>query len=346
MKRIYLVEYLNYVNENKADIGHGRKVLSDTFKMLSPMYDVVTISSEVYSKDISGLKKNIRIISQHTNGRIKVLLKKLGNIISSFMIAKDSIMWFTNVEWTLLAFMAIYKPKVPIVLTLYRNVVADMDLPGTKFKTLKKHLVKKGLSKADLLVVTNPNLLLANNQIHIPDYYYDDTYEKYQGNEKDTYVVCLGAMRSSKDLRGVVEHFSNTDINVKIIGHFSDKNEYGYLQSHRGKNIEIVDQKLPYDSYYDILSKAEFSIMPYDMKCYKEATSGILLESIFLNTIPIAPSEILKENMIDGIGYSNINELPTKYNVLHERGLNVKNNTKPYELAYLRSILFEKLNEI
>ena len=45
------------------------------------------------------------------------------------------------------------------------------------------------------------------------------------------------------------------------------------------------------------------------MKVYEGRTSGVLLESIFVGTIPIAPKRLLEENEVRGIGYETLDEI-------------------------------------
>ena len=45
------------------------------------------------------------------------------------------------------------------------------------------------------------------------------------------------------------------------------------------------------------------------MEQYQCRTSGVLIESLFMNTTAIAPEQLLQENHIKGIGYKNIEEL-------------------------------------
>ncbi len=42
---------------------------------------------------------------------------------------------------------------------------------------------------------------------------------------------------------------------------------------------------------------------------YQSRTSGVLIESLFLDTVAIAPKQLLAENQIGGIGYDRIEEL-------------------------------------
>jgi hypothetical protein len=133
-------------------------------------------------------------------------------------------------------------------------------------------------------------------------------------------------MRSSKDLRGILAAFNDTDIPVWIVGNFENKSEYEYLKSHAVNNFHIENRALDYDEYYRLIAESRFLIMPYDMSFCKDATSGILLKNIFLNSIPIAPLKLLAYNSVSGIGYERLTDLPKTYLALLEFGEKVENH--------------------
>ena len=45
------------------------------------------------------------------------------------------------------------------------------------------------------------------------------------------------------------------------------------------------------------------------MKQYQNRTSGVLLESLYVGSIPVAPSGLLDQNKLPGIGYGDLKEL-------------------------------------
>lgn len=67
------------------------------------------------------------------------------------------------------------------------------------------------------------------------------------------------------------------------------------------------------------------------MDCYKGATSGVLLESIFLKSIPVAPQKLLDYNGINGIGYGDLEEINTNTFV---KQLTNENNLDKYMFDY------------
>ena len=144
----------------------------------------------------------------------------------------------------------------------------------------------------------------------MPDYYYsEEKYAKYLGVKKQHKVVCLGAMNPYKKLEELVEVFNKNGMSMEIKGYFYDEKRYERLTKIKKDNITIENRILNEEEYYSILAEAQYSILPYDMQQYGGRTSGVLQESIFMECIPIAPYQLLKENGSVGIGYGELSDL-------------------------------------
>lgn len=334
-------EYLNYVNESGEPLGHGKKVLNEAIELVQNKYPVSCTASEAYKPSkFKGQYKKLDAIPNRL-GSAKLNERIFTNIRETLNDSTENVVWFTNVEWRLLAYLGIKPTRKSIVITVYRDILSDILNGKARLKSVKAFLIKRGLRKIKLVIVTNPNLKIHENQVYLPDYYYSEKYVALRNVEKRERILCVGSMRKSKDLRGVLKAFNGTDIPVWIVGNFEDKNELEYLKANAGKNFHLEDRVLEYDEYYRMIAESRFTIMPYDMSFYKDATSGILLETMFLNSIPIAPQRLLTYNSVDGIGYVNISELPNKYDELLERGKMVVNSSEEYE----EEIIFKKLND-
>lgn len=310
MRSVTVVEYLNYVNECGEAIGHGKKVLSEAVELLKDDFDVHCIASEAYRPEGFALDKALPRLNQSagevTNGAI------LNQIKAVFAAVRTDVVWFTNVDWVLLAYLAFFKPRaVKVMATLYRDYATDISQGGSKVRRVKVAAVRRGIRNVDILVVTNKVLQLSDSQIFMPDYIYTKKYDVYRvaDSEKLNQVVCVGSMRPSKDLRGVVRAFATTDMPVKIIGNFCDKNEFMWLRAHATDNFTIEDRRLDDDEYYSLIGSSRYVMLPYRLVDYRSATSGILQECLFLGTTPIAPKALLDANGVSGIGYENIDDL-------------------------------------
>lgn len=344
MKKVAIIEYLNYVDEKFNPTGHGKKVFGEAYDLLCDEYETVCVSSKEYSLGKGSDGKYISAIQQGSRGLNRGVIR---NIRRALKLADADVVWFTNTEWRLLAYLAFVPKGKKIVVTMYRNTIEDISSGSGKAKKIKLKMVKMGIERANLVVVTNPNLSICNNQIYIPDYYYRaDKYDRLRKLAKRNQILCVGAMRSSKDLEGVVSHFSGTDIPVHIVGGFSDKAQFEKLNQIKGSNITIEDKRLDDNEYYQLIAESKYIIMPYKMESYRNATSGILQESIFVGSIPIAPQKLLEFNGVSGIGYQKLIDLPTSMNSLDSIGCGIENDIGRYTYEAVKKRLLENLEEI
>ena len=116
-------------------------------------------------------------------------------------------------------------------------------------------------------------------------------------------------MNPYKELEKLIDVFNENGIKLEIVGKFLDQQRYLDLQCRAKENIIIENVVLSEDEYYRKLAGAKYSILPYDMKVYAGRTSGVLQETVFVGTIPIAPKRLLEENQVRGIGYEQLDEM-------------------------------------
>lgn len=346
-KKVTLIEYLNYVNGDGTPIGHGKKVFHQMADLLSADFQVECVASKAYlpSGSTRGAEsvnpicqagKTIKSVNREVFGNLRKCIAALN--------AADDVVWFTNADWHLFAFLSFLPIKKKIVVTVYRDVKKDVAASKSKLAFIKKYLVNRGIGKVDLFVVSNPHLAISSTQVFIPDYVYNSFYEQYRGLTKKDRIVCVGAMRDSKDLRGVVSHFSNTDVEVMIVGGFADKEEYEWLKNHKTDNISIEDRIVPYVEYNRMIAESKYVIIPYKMEAYATATSGILQEAMFLQSIPIAPQELLTYNGVNGIGYKSLSELPSSWAQIEKVAENVSFDVSVYEESHVRNEIVKAMN--
>lgn len=310
MQSVTVIEYLNYVNEHGEAIGHGKKVLGEAIGLLKDEFEVRCVASKAYCPNGVELDCELPQLNQAAGEATKGAI--LSQIRAAFVAVDTDIVWFTNVDWIFLAYLGFCKPKgVKVAATLYRDYATDIAQSESKLRRAKAALVRCGVKNVDVLVVTNKALKLADNQVFMPDYVYTDKYDAYRvaDSEKLEQVVCLGSMRPSKDLRGVVRAFAGSEMPVKIIGSFSDKAELSWLSEHATANFTIEDRKLDDDEYYGLIGRSRYVILPYKLVDYRSATSGVLQECLFLGATPIAPRVMLEANRVAGIGYERIEDL-------------------------------------
>lgn len=325
MKKILLINYYGTCDKNGQAIGHSSKVLKEYGELLKDEYEIdvaaspclINEISEEQSRDyhkIYSLKYNI--ITDNAQSlwkRIKDKLKLFYNIYQVFQMKDQDILWFYRTDFFLALYFYLFisgkrkrKKYRKIVVLLYQNSFAKNILGR-----ILNYIYYSGFKKTDGIISTQKGLIdLGIPVLCIPDYYYDaQKYEKYRRMEKEDKVVCIGTMSPYKQLIPLVEAFNVNGLPLEIRGFFFDKEQYQRLLELKKENILIEDAVLTEEEYYRMLAYAKYSVLPYDMGQYQCRTSGVLQECVFLDTIAIAPKQLLQQNQIEGIGYSNIEDL-------------------------------------
>ena len=207
---------------------------------------------------------------------------------------------------------------------------------------------RKGASKFDGLIYTQKGMAQFHpNAIYIPDYSYNkEKYQKYEQAAKKEKVVCPGTMNPFKKLEEMIEAFNINGIKLEIRGYFFDKERFQRLLKMKKDNIVIEDVILSEEEYYRMIAEAKYCILPYDMEQYAGRTSGVLQESVFLNTIPIAPSPLLRENQIQGIGYGDIMDLGTKWKEITEVEIDNRLILDEYDRTNIQERLIEFMAQL
>lgn len=313
---ITIVDYISHSDESNKPMGHPIKVINEAIDLLVPFTSVEVAASknhigEVKNTDRIKLKELPYHINAFSEDKMGNLIKKWKNLRELFR-SQIGIKWFINVDFSMFLYLFLFgSKKNKIWITLCYNPLKDLVV-------WKKKIIIHVLNKADLIIVTNKNFLKAvpGNVVFIPDYYYkEELYRKYQCSSKKNQVVCLGTMGETKQLEDLVEVAKSLSIPVIIKGNFAhDIERFNRLkkQAEGYKNIFVENKYVGNDEYYKTISESEYVILPYDMTLYDERTSGILLETVFLRSVPVAPNKLLEYNNIEGIGYDLMSELESR----------------------------------
>ena len=344
---VYLAEYVNLVNEARVPVGHAPKVLRENSLLFDGERPVCFCCGEACAATLEKGSTVVQLMDIYYRGStIATILKRIKNLRKIFQVAeKDAILWFTNVDWTLFAYLALTGEKRRMIATLYRDVAEDCRSYPSRLRRWIGALAIRGMRYISLYIVTNPSLHLFDNELHLPDFYYNDFYAPYRAAEKKERIVCLGSMRNTKDLCAVIKHFNHTGIEVIIGGDFLDKLEYEEARALAGENITVFDRALSTEEYYTLLGSSRYCILPYRYERYKNATSGILLECAFLDVIPIAPNWLLQNNHLKGLGYDSITELPVSKSELLDKTRDIRNDISDYQIDILRQKLNRGIKE-
>lgn len=313
---IVFIDYCGSCDGEGKAIGHSPKVLMEYADLLKDHYKLEAILPLCVHESVKeGTFDRItnlpyQIVEEGNRGLLKRLVDKyklFRNIGVANRYSEQKICWYYRTDFFLFLYYFFHrKPKgKTLICLLYQQKFAK----GLLGKALNL-IFKRGLSKFDAVIYTQKNMKIPHPKVfYMPDYYYDAKYEPYRKMPKDDKVVCLGTMNPYKELEKLVDVFNANGMKLEIAGRFLDQQRYLDLQNRAKDNVIVENVVLSEDDYYKKLAGAKYSILSYDMKVYEGRTSGVLLESIFVGTIPIAPKRLLEENEVRGIGYDTLQEL-------------------------------------
>ena len=315
-KQILMVDQWGSCDRQGRPIGHSVKVLHEYDELLQEVYDVSIAVPESMIADIKQNNfENIHLLPysiceeqpQKIAKRIRDKKDIFSNIRDAWNQSGYDIIWFYRGDIFLLFYALFHKKKKN---AKYVCLLCQNQLGRGFIGKITDVIYKYGVRRFDGVIYTQKKMaILTGNTFYMPDYFYDDKYECYSGEEKEEKAVCVGTMNGDKDLEGMVNVFNQCGYPLEICGHFLDRDRYVKLKEMAFDNIIIDNRILSRDEFYTKIAQAKYSIIPYKMQAYSGRTSGVLQESVFLNTIPVAPKKLLEENEICGVGYSQIDDL-------------------------------------
>lgn len=332
LKKIILIDYISAINENEKPMGHAMKILKEYGGYVCDEYQITYAVSEKYAKYLLPyeckylqwyVKKSVK--RQNSISKLSQMLGSFKNIYCSLCQTEGDIYWFCNVDLFIYLFLGIFGTfGKKIIITTYTS---KLD------KRYHNYFMKKVLGKVYLVTYSNPNLFYkGHNTFYMPDYLYDKRqYQKFEENLKKCKVVCVGTITRKKNIRQLVELFNLIKRPLEIYGEFEDYNYYKEIITIANKNIKIENRLLDDNEYLYILSSAKFSILPYDGQGYANITSGILLESLFVNTIPITTKLMLEKIGVLGVAYEELEKLSDTNWFLRDYTEEVRENRKIIE---------------
>ena len=316
---ITVTDFIGHTDNSGKPMGHPVKVTNETVELIRSVVKTGAAAPVTHMKEINAegcsvfeLKNHICVFS---GSKIKNLIEKWKNLHQVFHSPTGTV-WFINVDFSLFLYLYLFKSnKHDVWVTLCYNPLKNLS-------GWRKTIIEKVLGSTALVIVTNKNFLksVPGNKVFVPDYYYKkDFYGGFSSKEKKEQIVCLGTMGRTKKLEEMAEVLSGREMPLKIIGNFAQELErFEEIKKLCKENVSIENRYVSNTEYYNIIAESRYVILPYDMELYDERTSGILLESVFLDSIPVAPKKLLEYNSINGIGYSSIDEIPELLNISDE----------------------------
>lgn len=311
MKKIAMVEYQGRCDEEQKAVGHGPKVLEEYYDFICNENEVTVYAPKVFLKDVAKrVAKGAKILPEHIvmKGhntfweKIRNKIRMFRNIRVALKNADADIVWFFNVEYYLMLYLAFCKkPKQKMVCTLFLDGYHN----GTVGK-IKQWIFEKAQKKITLIISTGQNFTFKNCAYRfVPDYVYrKEFYESYQTDKKQERAVCLGTMGTGKELEEMVEAFTRIGYPLTVAGRFYEKERFEKLRRMAGENVLLVDDYLTKEEYFQMLAEAKYVVLPYSPSQYAVQTSGVLQEGLFLGTIPVTYEGVLQGNNARGIGFA------------------------------------------
>lgn len=309
-KRVALIDYIGACDHHGTPIGHQLKSLLDTEEIWSDDLQFEVIAPQPYLERCKSENKHrlpLRInnlkIGRNTYQNIKGMFICLINIFIAFRKAKADYMWFYNVNQFLFVYLGLFGfGRKKIIVTIFTK-----EYP----KKYHNYFLQKVLPNFHLVI--NSNLECADrgtNNIYVPDYLYiENKYRAYKTASKEEKVICLGLMSQSKMIKELVLAFNEIDYPLEICGLFYESEYYEEIVRIKKDHITVHNEYLDYKQYLEKLGRSKYCVFPYNAAAYKNNTSGIVLESIFLDVIPIGQQELMSKMEIPSIRYEEIGDL-------------------------------------
>lgn len=344
---ITLADYIGHCDQNGCPIGHPIKVLNETAELLHGMTEVKIAVPRGHiekinydqKKEVICFNKGVQAFSKNKIGNFLIKWKNLKKLD----IENQELVWFVNVDFSLFLFLFFHKRF------LKKSVISLCYNPVKRENGWRKYVTNYTLKNARALMITNKNFknILSGNTIFIPDYYYNSKlYDRYRSYFKYNRMVCLGTMGETKKLEELVLTMNNSNYQVLIKGNFSQSMQrYENLRMMSESNILIENEYVSDNDYYECIASSRYVVLPYDMNLYDERTSGILLESIFLGSIPIAPKQLLEYNSIYGIGYTQMEDIVNQLDNENEDKIIRENNNQLIEKQFSIKSIQKKIKE-
>lgn len=356
MKTLVLIEHMGVSNENGEPIGHEIKVLKEYYDLIREAFDVkVAVPVNVHKlfgkEQVQTILDHYVILKNKKNifEKINDILKKFLNVHKALSKSDTDLYWFYCTDFVVILYLFFFRKRNKrVVFSTFRQYMGKGTLGGK----LKNKIQDNVLKSLGSVIITNPNFKYPQvSTFYMPDYIYDkNKYDKYKKKAKKQKVVCLGTMNKFKLLEPVIEVFNHIGYPLEIAGKFYDKDWKNTLQKQCQNNVTIEDVYLSDEEYLERLSEAAFCIIPYDTELYKNRTSGVLLECVFLQTVPITFNSILQENSMNGLGIDDIFELQREtlqlYDIEEFQKWCHNKIKKEYEREVVQSRLLKELQSI
>ncbi|MFC2155725.1 hypothetical protein ACFLRB_04455 [Acidobacteriota bacterium] len=326
--KIYLIDYVGQSNDRGEPVGHSLKTLKETMELFENSQKVELIVPQNYEAELSDRKITVPFFLKYYSSinitkfsnRMAGLRGKVRNLFQVFKTGKEGMLWFVHPDFLLFVFLFVYpfRIKNKIVITMYMEGFN----PGNTLKErIKNFFFERTIKRVYLIIKNSSKIKISGKEIFCPDYLYKEERYKPFLSKKNDHVLCTGVMNRAKDIVNLVRAWSGFKniLALKISGFFPDKDLYKEIKKYENHRIEINDLYLTKNDYYKNIAGAKFTLLSYKKSKYLRRTSGILLESIFLDTPVIAPHFLLEYTDLPGIGYDRLEDIESIISSVDEK---------------------------
>lgn len=330
MSKIFLIDYIGQSNDRGEPVGHSLKTIKETMEIFDNSIKVELIVPLNYEAKLADRKYTVPFFLKYYSSininkfsnRLAGLRGKVINLFKVFKNREEGILWFIHPDFLLFVFLFFYPLKIKnkIAITLYME---DYNPGNTIKERIKNTFFERTVQRMDLIIKNSNKIKVEGREIFCPDYLYkEERYKSYLCKKKD-HVLCTGVMNRAKDVVNLVRVWScfKNNLTLKISGFFPDKDLYKEIKKHENQRTEIKDSYLTEEQYYRNIAVAKFIILSYKKSKYLGRTSGILLESIFLDTPVIAPRFLLDYTGLPGIGYERLEDIESLLSEVDDKAI-------------------------
>lgn len=349
--KVSIIDYIGYSDSDQQPVGHPLKVIREFASLISDKIEVEVIAPQNYLdrlRSFSGIKLPLYINAiksgKNTLENLKCMFISFINIYFAMKKSTAEVIWFCNVDQFLFMYLGIFGfHGKKVIVTLFAKEY---------HKWYHNYYMRKVLPHLSLIIGSNPDTTHGHpNECYIPDYLYrSEQYSKYRSEDKQSKVVCVGTMNRSKQIKELVEVFNEIDYPLEICGLFYENDYYEEIMEIKKPHISITNQYIGYDEYLQLLGEARYVILPYKQEAYEKFTSGVILESVFVGTIPITCKMLLDKMQLRGISYLQLSDLKRhslceqeNEEILRENDDIVKHK---YHAIIYQDLLTEKINRL
>lgn len=312
--RIAIIDTMS-LTHNDSIYGHFTKVTLQLDKVLSINYNVTVVAGNTYKKYFDESKLEIlpyiitkdNLDSENSVIRIKNKIKSLINTITVLSNKKYNIFIFHDNNQGILYFSLLFiKPSQQIILIRYTKNKAGI----TNF------LYKLVKSKFSFIITSLETVAKAYSidSLIIPDYLpINEFTEKLPDAEFD--FVMAGTISSCKDIEDVLISVFNSNLTIKVAGHFENNDLFMELNLKYGNcsRITIVNKYLTEVEYANLLKLGRYVLLPYKADSYLNRSSGVMLDAIYTGRPVIGSSieafKVIKDFNLGFIYKSSLSEV-------------------------------------